>query len=87
MDCIWIGFFVHEILQARILEGGSIPFSRGSSWPRDQTLVSHIAGRFFTTEPPGKLKADVVVSYKFHQLMIVSKYLYILTIKNIYIEV
>ena len=26
----------------------SIPFSRGPSWPRDQTQVSHIAGRFFT---------------------------------------
>jgi len=25
-----------------------IPFSRGSSQPRDQTWVSHIAGRFFT---------------------------------------
>ena len=24
-----------------------IPFSRGSSWPRDWTQVSHIAGRFF----------------------------------------
>ena len=28
---------------------GSIPFSRGSFQPRDQTLVSHIAGRFFTS--------------------------------------
>ena len=26
----------------------AIPFSRGSSQPRDQTQVSHIAGRFFT---------------------------------------
>ena len=26
----------------------AIPFSRGSSWPRDQTQVSCIAGRFFT---------------------------------------
>ena len=26
----------------------SIPFSRGSSQPRDQTCVSHIEGRFFT---------------------------------------
>ena len=26
----------------------TIPFSRGSSWPRDQTQVSCIAGRFFT---------------------------------------
>ena len=35
------------ILQARILKWVAIPFSRGSSWPRDRTWVSHIAGRFF----------------------------------------
>ena len=39
---------VHEILQARILEWITMPSSRGSSQPRDQTQVSHIAGRFFT---------------------------------------
>ena len=33
---------------ARTLEWVAIPFSRGSSWPRDQTQVSNIAGRFFT---------------------------------------
>ena len=27
----------------------TIPFSRGSTQPRDQTQVSHIAGRFFTS--------------------------------------
>ena len=31
--------------------------SRGSSWPRDQTWVSCIVGRFFTTEPLGKPRA------------------------------
>ena len=36
------------ILQARILEWLAFPFSRGSSWPRNQTRVSCIAGRFFT---------------------------------------
>ena len=36
------------ILQAGILEWVAMPFSRGSSWPRDWTWVSHIAGRFFT---------------------------------------
>ena len=40
---------VHGILQARILELVAFPFSRGSSQPRDQTQVSHIAGRFFTS--------------------------------------
>ena len=42
------GSSVHGILQARILEWVAIPFSRGSSQPRDQTWVSCIAGRFFT---------------------------------------
>ena len=39
---------VDGILQARILECVAIPFSRGSSKPRDQTQVSCIAGRFLT---------------------------------------
>ena len=39
---------VHGILQAGILEWVAILFSRESSWPRDQTHVSHFAGRFFT---------------------------------------
>ena len=42
------GSSVHRIFQARILEWVTFPFSRGSSWPRDQTRVSCIAGRFFT---------------------------------------
>ena len=39
---------VHVILQARILESVTIPFSRGYSWLRDRIWVSHIAGRFLT---------------------------------------
>ena len=33
---------------------GSLPFSRGSSWPREWTQGHCIAGRLFTSEPPGK---------------------------------
>ena len=40
---------VHGILQARILEWVAFPFSRGSSQSRDQTQVSRVAGRFFTS--------------------------------------
>ena len=40
---------VHGILQARILEWVAISFSRGSSYPRDRTQVSHIADGFFTS--------------------------------------
>ena len=42
------GSSVHGIVQARILEWVAIPFSRGSSQPRNQTWVSYNAGRFFT---------------------------------------
>ena len=42
-------YTVHGILQARILEGVAFPFSRRSFLLRDQTQVSRIAGRFFTS--------------------------------------
>ena len=48
MDCSLPGSSVHAILQARILEWVAIPFSRGSSWPRDRTWVSCITGESFT---------------------------------------
>ena len=48
MDCSPPGSSVHGISQARILEWVAISFSRGSSWPRNWTQVSGIAGRFFT---------------------------------------
>ena len=47
MDCGPPGSSVHGILQVRILEWVAISFSRGSSWPRDQTQVFCIAGSFF----------------------------------------
>ena len=47
MDHSLPGSFVHGILKARILEWVAIPFSSGTSQPRDQTPVSCIAGRFF----------------------------------------
>ena len=31
-----------------VLESVAISFSRGSSWPKNETLVSHTAGRYFT---------------------------------------
>ena len=62
-SCVWLcdpmnyslpGSSVHGILQARILEWVAMPFSRGSSWSRDWTWVSCIAGRFFITWATGK---------------------------------
>ena len=42
IDCRLQVSSAHGILQARILEWIVIPFSRGSSQPRDQTCVSYI---------------------------------------------
>ena len=47
-DSLW-SHGVYSFLQARILGWVAVPFSRGSSQPRDQTRVSHIAGGFFTS--------------------------------------
>ena len=48
MNCSPPDSSAHGIFQAWILEWVAISFSRASSWPRDQTQVSHIIGRHFT---------------------------------------
>ena len=51
MNCSPPGSSVHGISQTTILEWVAIPFSRGSSQPRNQTRISYvsfISGRFFT---------------------------------------
>ena len=55
MDYSPPGSSVHGILQARLLEWVAIPFSKGSSQPRDQTWVTCIAGRFFTAKMLGAI--------------------------------
>ena len=48
VDYSWPGSSVPGILQEGILEWVAIPFSRGSSQPRDRAWVYCTAGRFFT---------------------------------------
>ena len=43
VDCSLPGSSVHEILQTRILEQAAISYSKGLSWPKDQTHVSCIS--------------------------------------------
>ena len=47
--CDPVDLTVRGTFQARILEWVAFPFFRGSTQPRDQTQVSHTAGRFFTS--------------------------------------
>ena len=50
------------ILQARTVEWVAMPFSRGSSQPRDQTQVSALQADAFPSEPPGEPCSLTVVS-------------------------
>ena len=56
---------IHGTLQGGILEWVAIPFSRGSSWPRDPTQVSCTAGRFFTIWASRKSQSYRVIQ-QFH---------------------
>ena len=54
LDCRPPGGSVQGFCRARILEWVAIPFSRGSSRPRDQTWISSVAVRFFTVWATGE---------------------------------
>ena len=60
MDCSPPGPSVHVILQARILEWVANASSRRSFQPRDQTHVSHIAGKIFTVWATGEASLSCV---------------------------
>ena len=67
MDCSQPGSSVHGFLQTRIWEWGVMSFSRGSSHPRVEPtspVVQALEGRFFITEPPGKLIMEPWVTVK-----------------------
>ena len=55
-NSLWRG-----ILQARLLEWVTFPFSRGSSQPRDQTQLSALQADSLPTEHQGSLDVDKTV--------------------------
>ena len=80
MDCSLPGSSVHRIFQARILKWVAIPFSKISSWPRDRTQVSCIAGRFFTIWATRE-----ALSNSYYHFKILPFNLFLLCIHNVYI--
>ena len=54
MDCSPPGSSFHGTFQARNLEWVAISFSKGSFAPGIEPVSFTLAGRFFTTVPPGK---------------------------------
>ena len=70
-------YTVHGILQAKMLEWVTVPFSRGSSQLRDWTQVSRIAGGFFASwvSPrgiPNQLTVKCIVSWASQVVLLVK---------------
>ena len=72
MDYSLTAFSVHGILQSRILEWVTMPFSRDLPDPGIEPASPALAGGFFTTEPPGKSTVlyvqEMVNTRKVHRL-------------------
>ena len=67
MDFSPPGSSVHWISQERILQWVAISSSKGSSQSRDQTRISCMISRFFTTELPRKPIRNVHVALGLYQ--------------------
>ena len=67
MDCTSLGSSVHGIFQVRILEWVAIPFSRGSSQPRNQNGSSALQVDSLPSEPPRKPSSDWLGAVESHQ--------------------
>ena len=75
MDCSPPGCSVHGILQVGILKWVAMPFSRGSSWPRDRSLL-HWQADFLPLAPPWK---SLIVGHNWSDLAhphFVAKYIH-----------
>ena len=71
--CYPMDYTVRGILHSRILEWVTVPFSRGSSQPRDWTQISHTAGGFFTSWATREVpKVEILFAYKDRRVKIVT---------------
>ena len=72
MDCSSPGSSVHGILQAKILKWVAIPFSKGSSQPRDRTQVSCVEADSLPAEPLERSLHSVYICHNFIKLYILN---------------
>ena len=75
MDCSPPGSSVHGISQARILEGLTISFSRGSSESRNQTTSPEspaFVSEFFIPEAPGKPQTGTILYVNYIALIFLN---------------
>ena len=89
VDCRPPSSFVPGISQARILEWIAIPFSTGTSGPRDRTFISCIAGRLFTIWAARRALIQLQYNIKTRWLTLVqsTELIWILSAKDIHLGI
>ena len=70
MDCSLLGSSVHGILQARILECVTIPFSRDLPNPRIEPVSPGLQADSLPSEPVGKPKRSILLHKLLHNYCI-----------------
>ena len=76
MDCSLPSSSVHGISQARVLKWVAISFSRDLPNPGIKPVSPALAGRFFTTEPPGKPGDSIIVKNMRNQNKLYTYYFF-----------
>ena len=69
MDCSLPGSSVHGIFQGRLLEWVTISFSKRSPDPWIKPRFTHIVGRCFTIQPPGKSGEESKIPKQIHSFI------------------
>ena len=82
MDCSPPGSSVHGILQARILEWIAIPFSKGSSQPRDRSGSPALQADSLQSEPLEKPMYVYIKHQKSDKITFFDSKLFFLLVQN-----
>ena len=82
MDCSPPGSSAHGILQARVLEWVAIPFSRGSSQPRDRSGSPALQADSLQSEPLEKPMYVCIKHQKSDKITFFDSKLFLFLVEN-----
>ena len=82
MDCSPPGSSAHGILQARVLEWVAIPFSRGSSQPRDRSGSPALQADSLQSEPLEKPMYICIKHQKSDKITFFDSKLFLFLVEN-----
>ena len=85
MDCSPLGSSVHGIPQVRELEWVAIPFSRGSSWLRDQTKTPWIIGSLYCLSYQGSPRQKLIRIKLKKQMCMLRRFSWVQSLSHVWL--